>query len=120
MKKIKPIKPKLGHRIANAVRALKGEPWPVQIMAFTPPRVERCDIQTFACCLTVGLHFDEDAQTALGEVYQEEIAAKLSRDLGRELLQAGAIEIKTTRDDVRMKNTYRAELRVVMPGEAQP
>lgn len=115
MKKIKPIKPKLGHRMAAAIRALKGEPWPVQ-MVYNLPKAERYNIQAFGRQHVTGLHFDEWAPVDMDKIHREEIAALL----GKDLLQAGAIEItaEPARRDVYgpcAGTVYRAKVRVAMP-----
>lgn len=116
MKKIKPIKPKLGRRIAAAVRALKGEPWPAQIVSAPLDNIWHYNIQAFGRQHVTGLHFDEWAPVDMDKIHREEIAAQL----GKDLLQAGAIEItaEPASRDVHgpcAGTVYRAKVRVVMP-----
>lgn len=119
MKKIKPIKPRLGHRIANAVKCLKGEPWPVAL-SFELPKIERHEIQAFGCQHVCRRHIDEWAPVDMDKVARERIAL----NLGRDLLQAGAIEITTEPANPAIHGpfpgtVYRAKVRVVMPAEKE-
>ena len=123
MKKIKPIRTRLGHRIANAVKALKGEPWPEQI-AFELPKIERYKFQTFVRQHVCGRCYDEWAPVDMDKINREEIAAQL----GKDLLQAGAIKITTEQLDPEVHGRwygpfpgkiYRAKIRVVLPEEKE-
>ena len=115
MRKIKPIKPKLGRRIVAAIRALKGEPWPAEIVS-TPLKIERHNIQSFGISHVTGRYFDEWAPEGMDEVIRKHLAA----DLGRALLEAGAIEITAEpadpqKHDLFAGTVYRAKIRVAMP-----
>lgn len=115
MKKIKPIKPKLRRRITNAIKCLKGEPWPMPL-TYELPKVERYNVQSFAAKHVTGRDFDEWAPENMGEIIQKEMAAELCNAL----LQAGAIEITTEPADPQEYDpwagtVYCAKIRVVMP-----
>lgn len=115
MKKIERIKPKLGRRIANAIKCLKGEPFP-QAITYEPVKLERRNILPFCRVQTAPLHIDEWVRADWDKIHREEIAAAL----GKDLLQAGAIEITTeqaSRDryDPRVVTIYRAKVYVAMP-----
>lgn len=106
-------KPKLSQRIANAVRALRGEPWPAVIegpkITYTRPDVQTVYAETSCPMAFIDLQGPEVTDAAA----RRDIAALI----GMELLDAGAIKI--TRDaDIRAgRFCYRGQVRVVMPGE---
>lgn len=111
-------KTKLITRILNAYRALRGDPWPAQIVVSYPPKIERHNIQTFKSEHVTGRDFDEWAPETIGEIIQKEMVAELCEAL----LQAGAIEMTTEPADLRKYDpfagtVYSARVRVVMPKE---
>ena len=119
MEKIKPIKPRLGRRIAAAIRALQGELWPAQIV-YEPPKIERHNILSFGRMQIAPRHIDEWVQADWDKIQREEIAA----NLGKDLLQAGAIKITAEPTDPRVYGpfagtVYRSKVLVAMPTEKE-
>lgn len=106
-------KTKLIQRIANAVRALRGEPWPV-VFEGSKITYTRPAIQTIGAATSCPIAF-MDLQGP--EVTDAEARRDIAALIGRELLDAGAIKI--TRDvDIRAGwFNYQGQVRVVMPGE---
>lgn len=106
-------KTKLSLRIANAVRALRGEPWPAVIEA---PKITyiRSVIQTIGAETSCPLEFI-DLQGP--EVTAETALRDISALIGKELLDAGAIKIIKTADIPGGRLYYRGRVQVVMPGE---
>ena len=110
MKKIKPVRPSLGHRIANAVKALKGEPWPAQIVFNPPPPVKYnpARVETFAARRT---YFFPGSGHITREEFLERQRHLLAREIGKTLLSFGAIEFCEEGNETAMQ----ARIRVVMP-----
>ncbi|MBO5917691.1 MAG: hypothetical protein J6Q14_02860 [Oscillospiraceae bacterium] len=108
-------KVKFTQRIANAVRALRGEPWPTVFEAAVP-KVEATPLrlETFQVEQIVPL-------MVLDMQGQETIAMTVRRDLasliGKGLMDAGAIEITKNVDLDRGTLTFRGRVRVAMPEE---
>ena len=104
-------KTKLSARIANAVRALRGEPWPAVIEA---PRITyTCPaIQTVGAETSCPLEFiDQQGPEVTAEAALRDISALI----GKALLDAGAIKITKTADIPGGRLYYRGRVRVVMP-----
>lgn len=107
-------KTNLSTRIANALRALRGDPWPVTFIegpkiTYTTPAVE-----TYAIEHAVDWElFDLQGP----EVTEERVRSRIADRIGRELLESGAIAIKRRPDIPKGIIYYRGEVRVVMPGE---
>lgn len=108
-------KTKFTQRIANAVRAIRGEPWTAVVGATLPP-VEATPLQleTFKAEQAVPL-------MVLDMQGPETIAMAVRRDLafliGKGLMDAGAIEITKTVDLDRGLLRYGAKVRVARPEE---
>lgn len=104
---------KFTQRIANAVRALRGEPWPVVIegpkITYTRPDIQTIGAETSCPIAFIDLQGPEVTDAAA----RRDIASLI----GAELLDAGAVKI--TRDvDIRAgRFYYRGRVQVVMPGE---
>lgn len=105
-------KNKLSLRIANAVRALRGEPWPA---AIEPPRItyRYLNTQTIGAMTSCPL-------AAIGrqgtEVVDAEARLILAKRIGVELLDKGAIEITKRVDSYTGWANYYGRVRVAMPG----
>lgn len=106
-------KTKLSTRIANAVRALRGEPWPAVIegpkITYTRPAIQTIGAETSCPIELIDLQGPE--------VTDEEVRRDIAKLIGKELLTAGAIEITRTTDFRAGLFGYRGRVRVVMPGE---
>lgn len=108
-------KVKFTQRIANAVRALRGDPWPA-VLDFPLPKMEvtPLHLETFQVGLDVRL-------MVLDMQGPETTAERARRDLGaligKGLMDAGAIEITKKVDMDRGVLKYGARVRVAMPGE---
>lgn len=112
-------KPKLGARIEAAIRALRGEPFPA-ISVPTLPKLERHNIQTFACQHVTSRYFDERAPEGTAESVAEGLRKSAARQLVQDLLRTGAIEVTTepARPELYGPDAgtiYLAKIRVVMP-----
>lgn len=108
-------KVKFTQRIANAVRALRGDPWSMVFEAAVPKmEVTPLRLETFKAAQDVPL-------MVLDMQGPETVAAEVRRDLasliGKDPMDAGAIEISKTVDMGRGTLTYEARVRVAMPGE---
>lgn len=106
---------KFGQRIYNAYRALRGDPWPQEVIRFEYlPRVEkRPDIVAFGNAVTLSRDIDPDALD-LAFVKRD-----LAWSIGLNLLEEGAIIITEKRDHRGL--TFEGRVRVVMPEkEGQP
>jgi hypothetical protein len=108
-------KVKFTQRIANAVRALRGDPWPVVFepvlpkMDATPLRLE-----TFGAERTVPLMLlDMQGPETVAETARRDLAPLI----GKGLMDAGAIEITKNVDLDRGTLTYGAKVRVARPEE---
>lgn len=106
-------KTKLSTRILNAVRALRGEPWPTVIegpkITYTRPAV-----QTIGAEVTLPIIL---ADLQGPEVADAEGRRSVATAIGAELLKADAIKIAKTLDIYADELHYRGQVRVVMPGE---
>lgn len=98
-------------RIANAVRALRGEPWPAMIEA---PEIKetRANVQTCGAEYRVPLeHLD-----LLGPMCMDDEAHRaVASIIGRRLLETGCIEFDRVPDIACGVIRYRGKVRVVMP-----
>ena len=107
-----------GRRIYNACRALRGEPWPQEVIRFEylPRQEERRDIKT----LLVGVEFHEmNAKQMDPDQLREHVTSVLSGELAHTLAAEGAVEIAR---EVRGGATpwerytrFTGRLQVVMP-----
>jgi hypothetical protein len=114
---MKTKKVKFTQRIANAVRALRGDPWPVVFEPILPKmEVTPLRLETFKAEQAVPL-------MVLDMQGQETVAMAVRRDLasliGKGLMDAGVIEIIKTVDLDRGTLTYGARVRVARPEEEQ-
>lgn len=108
-------KTKFTQRIANAVRALRGEPLVVDIPL---PKMEVAPLQleTFGAERVVPLMLlDMQGPETVAETARRDLASLI----GKGLMDAGAIEISKTVDLDRGTLTYRARVRVARPEEEQ-
>ena len=108
-------KVKFTQRIANAVRALRGDPWP-EVLDFPLPKVEvtPLHLETFQVERSVPLEFiDLQGQEVLAETVRRELATSI----GKGLMDAGAIEISKRAEFDKGRFYFRAKVRVAMPGE---
>ena len=108
-------KEKLTKRIANAVRALRGNPWPV---VFEPilPKMEATPLrlETFKAEKSVPLEFvDLQGREVLDETIRREMATRI----GKKLMTTGFIEITKKVDVDAGTLTYMGRVRVAMPEE---
>lgn len=106
-------KTKLIHRIANAVRALRGEPWPAVIegpnITYIRPATQTVNAETSCPLEFIDLQGPEVTDAAA----RRDIAALI----GRELLEANAIELTRNVDLRAGLLIHRGRVRVVMPWE---
>ena len=106
-------KTKLRTRILNAVRALRGDPWPAYIegpkITYFRPAIQAIGAETSCPIAFIDLQGPEVTDAAA----RWDIAALI----GMELLDAGAIKIARDVDIRAGRFYYRGRVRVVMPGE---
>lgn len=110
-------KTKFTQRIANAVSALRGDPWPVVFeptptkIEVTPLQLETFQVEQFVPLMLLDM---QGPETVTAEVRRD-----LGRRIGEGLMGAGAIEITKKVDIPNDTLTYRARVRVARPEEEQ-
>jgi hypothetical protein len=110
-------KTKFTQRIANAVRALRGDPWPA-VLEFPLPKMEVTPLrlETFKAEQAVPLMvLDMQGHEAIAMTVRRDLASLI----GKGLMDAGVIEISKTVDLDRGLLRYGARVRVAMPEEEQ-
>lgn len=108
-------KVKFTQRILNAVRALRGEPWPCAPVVETPPvEVCRYKIETFMTTGSVPLEYIDLRGP---EVVATAARQDLADHIGRAMMDAGAVEVTKTADIKAGLLYFRAKVRVAMPEE---
>lgn len=108
-------KAKFSQRIVNAVRALRGDPWPVVFEPIRPKMDETpLRLKTFQVGLDVPLTVldMQGPETAVERARQD-----LASLIGKGLMNAGAIEITKKVDMDHGLLKYGARVRVAMPEE---
>lgn len=108
-------KEKFSKRIANAVRALRGDPWPVVFepilpkVGATPLRLETVQAERTVPLMVLDMTGPENVT--------ETVRRDLGSIIGKGLMDAGAIEICRNVDLDHGTVTYRVTVRVAMPEE---
>lgn len=108
-------KAKFTQRIANAVRALRGDPWPVVFEPILPKMdVTPLRLETFQAGLDIHLMvLDMQGPETTAERARRDLASLI----GKGLMDAGAIEITKKVDMDHGLLRYGARVRVAMPEE---